>query len=173
MQRCNRDRNIGFFAQHWKLELCRVFPHAVGTAKQKLQVRDHIRRKKVAQRCAKKSGSYTSVLFFRLEQSKQRLVDMSYAQRRVQRKHTRRYAFQNSLHLPPPLIEFCVSCSQLMAGGFDLLPVALQFFRHAIERLHEVAEFVGRRNLYSMIKIAARDFLRCFCQSGNWSRYES
>ena len=59
-----------------------------------------------------------------------------------------------------------------MAGGFDLLPVALQFFRHAIERSNQIADFIGRTDIDAVIQPAPGDFLSGFRQCSQRASYQ-
>ena len=80
----------------------------------------------------------------------------------VDGKHAGRNAFENSLNMPSALLESNVGSAKLAAGAFDLAAAGLQLLGHAVERTHQVADFIGCTHIDAIVKTAARNLLRRF-----------
>ena len=63
----------------------------------------------------------------------------------IERKHAGGNAFQDGFNVPAALFERDVGGAQFATGSFNLAAAGFQLLRHAIERAHQVADFVGSR----------------------------
>jgi hypothetical protein len=82
----------------------------------------------------------------------------------VEGEDARGNVFEDGFHLPAALIQFRIGSAQVAAGGFNLTATALQVLGHAVERAHQVTDFVSRTDIDSVVQASARDFLGCFRQ---------
>src|SRR5207248_1018612 len=78
-----------------------------------------------------------------MKHPQQRLVDVSYAPPGIKREHASGNAFENGFHLTTALVEFGIGRAQFTAGSLELATAAFEILRHAVERTHQIANFVG------------------------------
>jgi hypothetical protein len=64
------------------------------------------------------------------------------------------------------LLQFGIGSAQLTTRRFHLATAGFELFRHAVERRHQVTQFVGCGTGHAMIQIALGDLLGRFRQGG-------
>ena len=87
-----------------------------------------------------------------MEQAKQSIVSVSDIAVRVQRKHAVGDTLEDSFDMSPALFQSNVGGAKLTAGGFNLAATGLQFFRHTIEGVHQVPDFIRGTHLHPVIE---------------------
>src|SRR5579862_6517537 len=83
---------------------------------------------------------------------------------RVQRKHAVRDAFQDGFNMAAPLLQGNVRGAKIAARSLNLLTAGLQFFSHAVERVNQIADFIGSADFDAVIEPSTRNLLRRFGQ---------
>ena len=163
LQRGHGDRGIeaGTMQRDFKLRGGRA--HAVGAPQQRLQIFQDLLGKYFAQRGAD-HDQVRGVRSRRIEHANQGMVDVSDPAIRVQRKNSGGNALQNGLDVLAALFQRDVGRAQFVAGGFDLTAAGFQLLRHAVERPHQVADFVGRADFHAIVQPPARNLLGSFGQ---------
>ncbi len=134
--------------------------HAVGATQQRFQVFQNLLGKYVAQGGA---DGHVRVCRFApgsVEHTKQGVVYVGNSPARVQREHARGNAFQNGFNVPASLFQRDVGGAQVVAGGVNLAAAGFQFFRHAVERAYQIADFIRGTHLHPVVQASARNFLR-------------
>ena len=98
------------------------------------------------------------------------MVHMSDAAVRIQRKHAVRNAFQDGFDMAAPLLQGNVRGAKIAAGSLNLSTAGFQFFSHAVERVHQIADFVGSADFHAVIEPSTRNLLRRFRQRDHGAR---
>ena len=98
------------------------------------------------------------------------LIDVRDPLLRVQRKHAGWNTFQNGFDVPAALFQGGVGDAEFAAGGVDLLAAGFQFLRHAVEGLHQVADFIGRVHFHAVVQATSGNFLGGFGEGGHRTR---
>ena len=100
------------------------------------------------------------------------MVRVGDAALRIQRQHAVGNAFENGFNLLAALIQGHIDRRQFAAGSFNLAAAGFQLFRHAIERLHQIADLIGSAHLHAVGEMPARDFLGGFRERHDGTGHE-
>ena len=65
-----------------------------------------------------------------------------------------------------------LAAPKLTAGGLDLAAAGFQFLRHAVERMHQIADFIRSADFHTVVEPPARNFLRSFGKCDHWTRHQ-
>ncbi len=77
---------------------------------------------------------------------------------RIERKHAGGNALQNGFNVPAALFQRDVGGAQFAAGSFNLMAAGFQLFRHAVERPHQIADFVGGADFHAVVQASRGKF---------------
>ena len=93
-----------------------------------------------------------------------RLVDRGHHAVLIDRYDAGSNVAQHDLHILPALFDLLVDAGQLLVRGVERLLLAVQVKGHAVERLDEHADLIGRIGFDPDIEIAVRHGARCVHQ---------
>ena len=169
-QNRHRDRHVhgGTLQRHF--HLAGGHAHAIGAAQQRLKILEHLGGEHIRQSGSLKNLRSGTTSTVGMKHPEQRLVGVRDAPVRIEGKHACRNAFQNRFRLAAALIKFGIGGAQVAAGSLDLKTAAFQFFGHAVERPHQVADLIGGTDVDAIVETSPRNFLCRLGQSCNRTR---